>query len=92
VVGAHPPCTDWTVRDVVSHVVSLNLVFVALLRDRPLPERGVDNLGDDPLAAYRDSNPRAPSCLVQLAWITPAVAFRRGWCGSGIEGHPQRLR
>src|ERR1051326_1706239 len=28
------PCTDWTVRDLVNHLVGANLVFAALLQDR----------------------------------------------------------
>jgi uncharacterized protein (TIGR03086 family) len=33
----------------------MNLVFVALFEERPMPERGADRLGADPAAAYRRS-------------------------------------
>ncbi|WP_227998469.1 maleylpyruvate isomerase family mycothiol-dependent enzyme [Nocardia australiensis] len=52
---APTPCTEWDVRDVVNHLVVMNLVFVALLGGTPAPERGVNHLGDDPVAAYRAS-------------------------------------
>ncbi len=52
---ASTPCTEWTVRDVVNHLVGMNLVFVAMFEQGPMPERGTDCLGDDPAQAYRQS-------------------------------------
>ena len=49
------PCTEWSVSDVVDHLVGMNLVFVALIEGGPMPERGVDRPGDDPAGAYRKS-------------------------------------
>jgi uncharacterized protein (TIGR03086 family) len=53
--SAPTPCTEWTVRDLVNHLVGMNLVFTALLTDQAPPERGSDRLGDDPVGAYRTS-------------------------------------
>jgi uncharacterized protein (TIGR03086 family) len=47
------PCTELDVRQVVNHLVSGNLLFAALVRGEPLPERGEDHLGDDPLGAFQ---------------------------------------
>lgn len=54
---APTPCAEWTVRDLVGHMVGGELVFGAVLRgdatspmDAPRP---ADPLGDDPAAAYR---------------------------------------
>jgi uncharacterized protein (TIGR03086 family) len=52
---APTPCTEWNVRDVVNHVVAMNLVFAAMIDDGPMPERGADHLGNDPVAAYQAS-------------------------------------
>lgn len=52
---APTPCTDWTVHDLVNHLVGVNRVFAALLRDQVPPELRADHLGDDPAAAYRDT-------------------------------------
>ena len=52
---APTPCTEWTVRDVVNHLVGTNLVVVAMFEDKPLPERGTDRVGADPAGAYRQS-------------------------------------
>lgn len=53
------PCADWTVRDLVQHVVFGQLAFARLLRGEPLeavaPSASADHLGDDPSGAYRRS-------------------------------------
>ncbi len=57
------PCTDWTVRELVNHVVGGNYLFAGILRgETTLPpleirsQQGRDRLGDDPLAAYHDAS------------------------------------
>ncbi len=52
---APTPCFDWTVHELVAHLVGMNLVFAALLSGQAPPMRGVDRLGDDPARAYFDS-------------------------------------
>ena len=54
--SAPTPCTDWTVHDLVNHLVGVNRVFAARLCDQMPPELGADHLGDDPAAAYRDTS------------------------------------
>jgi uncharacterized protein (TIGR03086 family) len=49
------PCTEWSVRQVINHVVTGNLAFVSMMTDAARPDRSVDHLGDDPLAAFRDT-------------------------------------
>jgi hypothetical protein len=46
---------EWSVRDVVDHLVGMNLVFVALLEESPMPAREADRLGADPAGAYHRS-------------------------------------
>jgi uncharacterized protein (TIGR03086 family) len=53
--SAPTPCAEWTVRDVVTHLVGVNRVHTALLRELPPPARGDNPLGDDPVATYRAS-------------------------------------
>lgn len=50
---APTPCTEWTVHDVVNHLVTGHLTFVALLGEGSPPDRSADQLGDNPLAAFR---------------------------------------
>ena len=67
---APTPCAEWSVRDVVNHLVGMNLVFVALFEEEPMPARGADLLGVDPAGAYRRS-----AAALQLGqsgvWISP---------------------
>lgn len=57
--GAPTPCTGWTVRDLVNHLVVGHRAFAMLLRGEPLAEvrklSGGDQLGADAVAAYRES-------------------------------------
>ena len=51
------PCADWSVRQVVGHVVTGSAMATAILRGASRNEAiailGVDELGDDPAGAYR---------------------------------------
>jgi uncharacterized protein (TIGR03086 family) len=47
------PCTDWTVRELVNHLVGGNLLFAAIVDGLPVDRTPADHLGDDPVAAYR---------------------------------------
>jgi uncharacterized protein (TIGR03086 family) len=56
------PCSDWTVRQLVNHLVGGNRLTARVVRGEPLPppdqlgRRGhVDQLGDDPAGAYRST-------------------------------------
>lgn len=56
------PCPEWSVRMLLNHLVSGNRLFATILRGEPLPApdelrrtRGADQLGDDPVAAYREA-------------------------------------
>src|ERR1019366_7520737 len=69
--SAPTPCTDWTVRALVNHLIGMNLVFVSLLGDQAPPERGADRTGNDPAASYRES----ASALI-VAFNRPGVLER----------------
>ena len=54
--SAPTPCTDWTVRQLVNHLIGMNRVFAALLAGQPPPPKpSADHAEDDPAAAYRGS-------------------------------------
>lgn len=56
------PCTEWTVRQLVNHLVGGNRLFTRVLRGEQLPppeqlgrRAAEDQLGDDPAKAFRTS-------------------------------------
>jgi uncharacterized protein (TIGR03086 family) len=51
--AAPTPCTDWTVRQLVNHIVGGNLLFAAALSGSPVDRSATNHLGDDPVAGYR---------------------------------------
>jgi uncharacterized protein (TIGR03086 family) len=70
--SAPTPCTDWTVRQVVTHLIGMNRVFAALLADQPPPPRpSADHVEEDPVSAYRDS-----AAALQAAFGRPGVLER----------------
>ncbi|WP_409462414.1 TIGR03086 family metal-binding protein [Amycolatopsis sp. GA6-003] len=55
---APTPCPEWTVRELVNHLVLGHRLFTAVLRGEPggpLDPRSSDVLGTDPVAAYQDA-------------------------------------
>ncbi len=87
--SAPTPCTDWTVRDLVGHLMGMNLVFAALLRDQRPPERGPDRLGIDPAAAYEHS-----AVTMRTAFEQPGVLARvyRGPLGAATGAERLKIR
>jgi uncharacterized protein (TIGR03086 family) len=66
--AAPTPCSDWTVRELVEHLVVINQVFAALMNDQTPPDRATDPLGDDPAGMYRDSG-----VAVRAAFDQPGI-------------------
>jgi uncharacterized protein (TIGR03086 family) len=87
--NAPTPCTEWTVRDVVNHLVAMNLVFAALIDDAPMPERGADHLGNDPVGTYR-----ASVASLQATFARPGVLERSypGPLGSATGAERLQIR
>ena len=51
--GEPTPCTDWTVRDLVDHVVAAPARFARMVRDEPIDwSAPTPPAGDDPAAAF----------------------------------------
>ena len=84
---APTPCTEWNVRDLVNHLVGMNLVFVALFEGSSMPERGADRLGADPAGAYHRS-----AAALQAAAALPGVLERSQATPIGTATGAERLQ
>jgi uncharacterized protein (TIGR03086 family) len=84
---APTPCAEWSVRDLVGHLVGLNLVFVAMLAGSPPPDRRADRLGADPAGAYRRS-----AAALQAAAALPGILERSQATPLGVATGAERLR
>jgi len=72
------PCENWTVHDLVNHLVGGNRLFAGVLRGGPSPTpgdrsrlQGIDHLGSDAAEAYRTS-----SADLVAAFAEPGVMER----------------
>ncbi len=86
-MAAATPCTDWSVRDVVDHMVKGNAWAIATLASDTgsAPRPSGEMAGDDPVAAFADSSarmvaafrePEAQAKMVDLPFgRMPGVAF-----------------
>ena len=81
---APTPCTDWSVRDLVGHLVTEQLWVPPLLAGKTIEEVGDrfegDQLGDDPVAAWR-----AAADAARRAWLAPGVLDREVHLSYGLE-------
>ena len=64
-LGNATPCTEWTVRDVINHVVGGATMFAECVEQGSVPDErlgqlmGGDNLGDDYKGAFHAASDRA---------------------------------
>jgi uncharacterized protein (TIGR03086 family) len=88
--SAPTPCPDWTVRQVVNHLIGMNRVFAALLAGQPPPPRpSADHVEDDPVRAFRDS-----AAALLAAFSLPGVLERtyRGPLGTATGADRLQIR
>jgi uncharacterized protein (TIGR03086 family) len=75
-------CPDWTVRDLVNHVVSENAWIPPLLSGKTIAEVGSsldgDLLGDDPEAAWRSSAAEAVAAVEDEGALDRPVELSSG--------------
>lgn len=85
--SAPTPCTDWTVRRLVDHLIGMNRVFAALLADEPPPRPSAHHVEDDPVGAYGDS-----AATLQAAFGQPGVLERSYRGPLGVATGAERLQ
>jgi len=79
---------DWTVRELVNHLIGMNRVFAALLADEPAPPRpAADYVEDNPVGAYRDSAVALQAAFISLESSNAVITV-----GSGRPPAPNDCR
>jgi hypothetical protein len=69
--SAPTPCTEWTVRQLIAHLIGMNRVFIALLNDEPMPQPAAPPGEADLVGAFGDS-----AATLQAAFDRPGVLER----------------
>lgn len=59
------PCSEWSVRQLINHVVAQTSTSVRMATAERRPKRDKDDLGDDPLAQYRNCVHRLRAAVVR---------------------------
>ena len=73
-LSAPTPCSEFQVRALINHLIFENLAHAALADGTaiPAPDRSTDYVGDDHVAAYRDS-----ARAVRAAFARPGMVTQR---------------
>jgi uncharacterized protein (TIGR03086 family) len=69
--SARTPCSEWTVRQLIAHLIGMNRVFIALLNDEPMPRPAAAPVEADLVGAFGDS-----AATLQAAFDGPGVLER----------------
>lgn len=72
------PCADWTVRGVLNHIVTGNLMVEAIVAGVAHPDRSADRLGDDPRGAFAASLASTRAALATPGLMERIMSTPRG--------------
>ncbi len=82
VLSCPTPCEGWTIRDLINHVVTGELMTLAVCGEGPMPTRGNDYLGADWRSAAVSAHERAlvlPDRLEEEKLYTLPMGETPGW-------------
>jgi uncharacterized protein (TIGR03086 family) len=83
-------CTEWTVKDLINHMVGGSTMFAISVEDGSVPDEmlgklmGGDNVGDDPQAAWARSSKRAMAAFNSPGAMEKTVKLPFGEMPAGI--------
>jgi uncharacterized protein (TIGR03086 family) len=72
-LDAPTPCTEWTVRQLLNHIVGGTRMFHSMQTGGGPVDRAADFLGDDPLAAFRASVAELRAAFAEDGALTKIV-------------------
>jgi uncharacterized protein (TIGR03086 family) len=84
---APTPCAEWTVRQLIDHLVGMNRVFTAMFNDAPPPGRSPADTLTDQVNAYFES-----ATALQDAFSQPGVLDRQYAGPLGTVSGAERLQ
>jgi uncharacterized protein (TIGR03086 family) len=89
-LGNATPCTEWTVRDVINHIVGGATMFAECVEQGSVPDdrlgqlMGGDNLGDDYKGAFRTASDRARAAFSSEGALEKTVKLPFGEMPAGV--------
>lgn len=89
-LGDPTPCTEWTVRDVINHIVGGSTMFAVCIEQGSVPDELLgklmagDNLGDDYKSAFRTAANRALAAGNQEGALEKMVKLPFGEMPAGV--------
>lgn len=83
-LGLPTPCTEWTVRQLINHMVTGNLFFISLATGTPPPDRTAEHAGDDHVASFRDSLARLSAAFSESGFLGKPVLTPDGEGNGGV--------
>jgi uncharacterized protein (TIGR03086 family) len=89
-LGNSTPCTEWTVRDVINHVVGGATMFAECVEQGSVPDdrlgqlMGGDNLGDDYKGAFHTASDRAAAAFGGPGALEKMVKLPFGEMPAGV--------
>jgi uncharacterized protein (TIGR03086 family) len=80
-------CPEWTVRDLLNHLVGGNLVAAAVLTGEQPPDPSADHLGSDPADAYRRSGQALRAAFARPGALEKVVTVPAGTVPGAVTLH-----
>ena len=84
------PCTEWTVKDVINHMVGGATMFAISVEEGSVPDdmlgklMGGDNVGDDPQGAWATASDRAMQAFASPGAMDKMVKLPFGEMPGGV--------
>ena len=80
-------CPEWSVRDLLNHLVGGNLAAAAVLTDEQPPDPSGDHLGTDPADAYRRSGEAVRAAFARPGALEKIVTVPAGTVPGAVALH-----
>ncbi len=80
-------CPDWSVHELLNHLVAGNQFFAAALTDQAAPDRSANHLAGDPLGAYQRSATALQAAFAQPGAFDKVISVQFGPVPGAVALH-----